>query len=69
MTNVVEFIQPRIQSMIDNEGIYVWSNTEQPNGVHVVVSIQGKLFSTKLDGRIDPTCLTNHLIITGPFKP
>jgi hypothetical protein len=46
-------MKPFIKDMIAHEGIYILGNTKLPEAKVVIVSMNGKLFSTKIDQELD----------------
>jgi hypothetical protein len=61
-------IRPRIQSMIDREGVYICRDVNQPGAEVPVVSIAGKLRAIKLDTTLDPERFLPTVRVSGPFR-
>ena len=63
-------IQPQVQRMIDNEGIYVCSDVEVPSIAVLIVSKGGKLIVMEVDRELDPTRFLDTLTVKhGPLLP
>lgn len=65
-----DLIRPEIRRMLDNEGIYVCADLNYPNYPMfrvVIVSVSGKLWSTKIDRELDPERFLESVIVAGPF--
>jgi DNA-binding protein YbaB len=59
---------PSVQKMLDNDGIYVASSTKQDCCI-VIVSGDGKLFSTQIDDELAPDSFLDDFILkAGPIK-
>lgn len=61
--------EEQLMSMLHNQGIYIISDTEEPNAEIVVVSMHGSLYSTQLDEILDPgKFLPTAVVAGGPYR-
>ncbi len=66
---VIDLVPPRIQHMLDNEGLYIGSNPDDPTkGEAPLVSMGGKIYSMVIDKELDPTRFIKGHRIDGPFR-
>jgi hypothetical protein len=61
-------IQPKIQAMIDNPGVYLVGDTNAPEVGAAIYSMGGKLYKTKLDGELSAEGFFGSATVTGPLK-
>lgn len=63
-------IQPKVQKMIDNPGIYVCTTTTFREHAIVIFSMGGKLIVMEKDKELDPARFAANLVIShGPLQP
>lgn len=54
--------------MIDNSGVYICGDTKFPDATIVLVSTNGKLYTTKIDDELNPEGFMGTMTVKGPFK-
>ena len=63
-------VQPQVQRMIDNQGIYVCTTISFPEHAIVIYSMRGKLIVLEMDKDLDPTRFADDLKVShGPLLP
>lgn len=63
----MSLIPEDVKSMIDNYGVYLCGDILAPDATVPIVSMNGKLFSLKIDDEMDPERFRETLTIAGPF--
>lgn len=63
-------VQPQVQRMIDNPGIYVCTTASFRKHAIVIFSMGGKLIVLEMDKELDPTRFADDLVVShGPLQP
>lgn len=57
----------KVKRMIENPGVYIAGDSNHPDVTIVLVSVQGKIWSTVLDQILDPERFFETLTLKGPF--
>jgi hypothetical protein len=65
--NTADAVQERVLDMLKIEGVYVAGDTANPNVTSVLISRDGKVFSTKIDDELDPAGFLQTLTLAGPY--
>lgn len=62
-------LRPDVQAMIENEGLYLAFDPENPNAIVPIVSRGGKLQSMMIDTELAPERFFDRTRLHGPFWP
>ena len=57
----------KVKRMIEEPGVYIAGARNHPDVTIVLVSVQGKIWSTILDQILDPERFLETLTLKGPF--
>ena len=60
-------MQEKIRRMIENPGVYIAGDSNYPGLTIVLISKDGKIFSTVLDEELNPERFLDALTLKGPF--
>ena len=62
-------IMPAVQRMLDNPGVYITGAADVPEATIIMVSLNGKIYSTMLDRELAPDRFLDGFIIkSGPHQ-
>lgn len=61
--------QDAIKSAVAKEGFYFASDTKKQDGLVMLLSMGGKIFTLKIDSELDPTRFYNSVRFHGPLPP
>lgn len=60
-------VMPSVVGMLKTPGIYFVGDSTAPGMVAVLVSVNGRIFSTQLDEELDPARFLPTMKLAGPF--
>ena len=63
----IDLIKPEVRRMIDNPGMYLCGDSNAPEATIPIASMNGRLYSMKIDEEMDPERFLETLTVTGPF--
>lgn len=61
-------VRADIQRMVENEGVWIATDENQPGAEIPIISIGGKLRAIKLDTELDPARFLPTVRLSGPFR-
>ena len=61
-------MRKEVEHMIKNPGVYLAGDIESPQVTIVLISMNGKIWSTKLDEVLDPEKFLDTLTLKGPYR-
>jgi len=60
-------MQEKVKRMLENPGVYIAGDSNYPGVTIVLISKDGKIYSTVLDEELNPERFLNELTLKGPF--
>jgi len=61
-------MRKEVEFMIRNPGVYLAGDVKYPEVTIILVSMDGKIWSTILDRELDPERFFDTLTLKGPYK-
>ena len=68
MTDTNNTLPARVADMLANAGVYIAGDTKQPDVTSVLISRDGKVFSTTVGDELGPDGFSETLTLQGPYK-
>ena len=65
---VIDALPIEVRRMIDNPGMYLCGDSNAPEATIPIVSMDGCLYSMKIDKEMDPERFLKTLTVAGPFR-